>query len=60
MTHNVAQADHADKSSGLWVVRSSNYDQTVHAADLDQREDGAERILWAASDDSREIDRTLF
>lgn len=58
--HDVAQADDTDQTAGLRVVFAADNHQTVHPAHLDQRENGPERVLRVASDDSLEVWGTLL
>lgn len=60
MSHDVAEADDANKSARVRVVFAANDHEAVDPADLDQREDGAERVLRVASDNALEIRGTLL
>lgn len=60
MPHDVAQTDDTDKSARVWVILTADDHKAVNSANLDQREDGSERVLRVASDDALKVRRTLL
>lgn len=60
MAHDVTQTDNAHQSSWLRVIGAGYDYQTVNATNLDQREDGAKRIVRMASNHAGEVMGSLF
>lgn len=60
MPHNIAEADHTNKTAWLRVVGARHDNQTVHTTDLDEGEDGAKRVLGMTGHYTREVNRTLL